>query len=589
MSSKRRCIVFLAVLSFVCLEGFCENSEDNWNDFLHYTAIGRFDLARGYGEKLVASEPEPVELLALSENNPKGYKLLLKIFADNEELKEVSSQILDIIEQGRFVRRIDPRIITEEIKRLSSTIRGRLTAQKRLANAGEYAIPYMLGALGDESRKDEFANITNSLSVIGRQAIRPLSAALEMDNVAVKAEAIMALGEIGYRQAGGYLKYIVEQDPSEQLRELAGKSIENIDPSISKLPASELFFESAENYYYHTESLAPSSEYDFGNIWFWDKDSRRVVRKEVSKEYFNELMSMRLCEYALRADPDMGKAIALWIAGFFKAESTGLAMPEYFGASHADAMTYATTAGAEYLHQALERAIADKNEYVALGVVEALAANAGESSLLYRIGTEQPLVSALSFDDRAVRYSAAIAIGSAGPTVEFLGSNMIVENLAQAVAGEGSDELGDELSDAYSLRAVNVMLELAISRNRVVELIDGRDALIKATKSAREQMQALAGNVLARLNDTKAQQGILEMALSPDNSSYVKLAAFSSLAVSAKQNGNLLSEEQIDKIYSLITSDTADVDMRSGAAMVYGSLNLPSKRVKDLILDQAKN
>ena len=37
-----------------------------------------------------------------------------------------------------------------------------------------------------------------------------------------------------------------------------------------------------------------------------------------------------------------------------------------------DAMTYATTAGPEYLHQALERAIRHKEAYVALHIVEAL-------------------------------------------------------------------------------------------------------------------------------------------------------------------------------------------------------------------------
>jgi len=588
---EKRGIIAIAFFGIVLVSGlgFCQSPEDNWNDFLHYTAIGRFDLAAGFARKLIESNPDPVVLLELSESNPNGYGILLRVHSTSEELKEVSGQILDIIERGRFIRRTDAKIIMQEIKRLSSTIRGRLAAEQRLKNAGEYAIPYMLEALADESRKDEVANIADALGKIGRDAIRPLVSALQMDNAAAKAEVIRALGETGYPQSLGHLKYVAENDRSEQLRGLALEAMEKIDPSAAKLPAAQLLFSLAENYYYHSESLAPAADYDFANIWFWEQGSRSLVRQEVDKAYFNELMAMRTCEWALKADESLGKAIALWLAAFFKAESTGLAQPEYFGIGHADAMTYATTAGPEYLHQALERALSENNAYIALGVVEALAANAGEKSLLRRVGTEQPLVKALSFDDRAVRYSAAIAIGSAGATSEFMGSRLIVENLAEAVGRKGVEELGDELADTYAIRAVEVLNKLAVTRNGIVDLLQALGVLTEATKSSWAQMQNLAGDVLARLDSSDAQRAIADMALSAQNSGDVRKYAFGSLAISAKLNANLLTDGQIDAIYSLISSDTTDAELRGAAAVAYGALNLPSRRVKDLILDQANS
>lgn len=586
---NRKCIIVFFGVAFVSSLGFCQSPEDSWNDFLHYTAIGRFDLAAGFAQTLIESDPDPVVLLGLSEANPNGYGILLKMHSDSEELKEVSGQILDIIERGRFIRRTDAKIIMQEIKRLSSTIRGRLAAEQRLKNAGEYAIPYMLEALADESRKDELANIADALGKIGRDAIRPLVSALQMDNAAAKAEVIRALGEIEYPQALGHLKYVAEKDRSEQLHKLAVEAMEKIDPSAAKLPAAELLFSLAENYYYHSESLAAAPDYDFANIWFWDRASRRLMRQEVDKAYFNELMAMRTCEWALKADESLGKAIALWLTAFFKAESTGLAQPAYFGAGHADAMTYATTAGPEYLHQALERALNENNAYVSLGVVEAMAANAGEKSLLYRLGTQQPLVKALSFDDRAVRYSAAITIGAAGPTSDFMGSKLIVENLAEAVSRNGAEELGDKLADEYAIRAVEVMNKLAVKRNEVVDLLQALPELIEATRSSWAQMQNIAGEVLARLDSPDAQRAIADMGLSADNSAQVRKYAFDTLAISAKLNANLLTDEQIDAIYSLISSDATDAELRSTAAIAYGALNLPSRRVKDLILDQANS
>lgn len=563
--------------------------KDLWNDFLHTTAIGRFDLAKGYAQKLIENNPDPKAVLALSESNLEGYRLLLKMNADSEELREVSGTILDLIERGRFERSTEPAIINEEIKRLSSTIRGRLAAEEHLKNAGEYAIPFMLDALADESRKDEFANITAAIPKIGRSAVRPLAAALQTDNIAVKSEILRALGLLGYPDALGYLKFVVDKDDSETMRQLAAQAIEKIDPSAMKLPAAELLFGLGEAYYNHAESVAPSAEYSFANIWFWDAKQGRLVREEVDLKYFHELMAMRCCEWAVKADPDLGKAIALWIASFFKAEAPGIQQPDYFGTDHADAMTYATTAGPEYLHPALDRALKEGNAFVALGIVEALAANAGEASLLYRYGTEQPLVTALSFQDRAVRYSAAIALGQAGPNNEFVGSKKIVENLAEAITDVGLQDLGRELTDSYATRAVQVLLSLAETRNKIVDLTAAQESLIHATRDPRTHIQIFAGQVLSYLPSPDAQRAVAAMGVLETNQPEVRIAAFHSLAVSAKINANLLTDEQIQGLYSLVESGKAEAKLRLAAASAYGALNLPSRKVKDLILGQAKS
>jgi hypothetical protein len=316
-------------------------------------------------------------------------------------------------------------------------------------------------------------------------------------------------------------------------------------------------------------------------------------------------MAMRACEWALKADVEFGQAIGLWLAAFFKAQSTGLNMPEYFGIAHADAAVYATTAGPEYLHQALARAVKDKNAYVALGVVDALAANAGEKSLLYRLGIDQPLVQALSFDSRAVRYSAAIAIAAAGPKEAFPEAKLVVENLIEAIGGAdvNSDAnavllrkneaagigWSQQLADSYAVRSAEVMLKLAQTRNPVIDLSAAKDTLISATKDKREQIRILAGEVLAHLDSPDAQRAIAAMALAEDNSMAVRVAAFESLATSAKLNANLLEDEKVDAIYSLVSSRQTDPHLRSAAATAYGALNLPSRKVKNLILDQAKS
>ncbi|MHC4997535.1 MAG: HEAT repeat domain-containing protein [Planctomycetota bacterium] len=588
MRYKTSLVMLLAGL-LLCSAVSAADLEENWNDFLHYTMIGRLELAESYANQIIASEPDPTQLLTLSEENQEGYRLLLKMNADSDELREVSGKVLDLIEQGRYIRRTDPKIISQEIQRLSTTIKGRIAAEERLRNAGEYAIPQMLAAMGDPDRANELAYITEALPKIGRPAIRPLVAALQMKNVAVKAEIIRALGKIGYYEPLPYLKYEVETTNSDIIKTQAMTAIEQIDNAALTIPAAQLFFRLAENYYNQDDSLAAAAEYEFANVWFWDAEKQALIRQEVNHEYFDELMAMRACEWTLKADSAVGKAIGLWLAAFFRAESVGDPMPAYFGQGHADAMTYATTAGPEYLHQALERAIGDDDAYVALGAVEALAVNAGEKSLLVRLGTEQPLAKALGFADRKVRYSAAIAFAEANPVNDFVGSDLIVENLAEAVLGKELDGIGADTAKAYALRAVDAMYKLAVVRNRVVELSTALPALIEVTQQPDPQMQVLASQVLAHLESPQAQRAIAEMALAQQNDKAVRIATFASLALSAKINANLLLSEQVDAIYSLVGSTETESDLRAAAAGAYGALNLPSEQVKRLILDQSKS
>ena len=598
MFSRKTIPPTLAVILFVVSTGFAQTLEDNWNDFLHFTNIGRFDMAAGHAQAVLDSNPDPVELLALSEANPEGYALLERAIDSAylpAELVELAKKILGIIEQGRFTRRADPKIIVAEIKRLSTTPRGWRIAVKRLQNAGEYAIPFMLDAIADRSRKEEWPNIIPALPQIGRDAIRPLVAALQTDNVAVKTEIIKALGGISYPQSMPYLKYIIENDESLELRNAATQSIRKIDPAALKVRSAHLFYRLAEKYYYHAQSLAPAEDAAFANIWFWDSAAKRLVREKVDKAYFNELMAMRVCEWALKADPKFGDAIGLWLAAYFKAESANVQMPNYFGQGHAKAFVYATTAGPEYLHQALARAIKDRNAYVALGAVEALALTAGEKSLLYRLGPAQPLVQALSFDDRAVRYSAAIAIAEAGPQRSFPESKLVVRNLAEALGQNPQPPAGNpnvwvpQLAHSYAVRSAGAMLKLAHTRNRVIDLSAARGALISATNDDRPDVQILAGQVLAYLKSPEAQRSIAAMALAETNAMVVRVEAFNSLAVSAKVNANLLDDKTVDAIYSLVSSLEVEPELRSAAATAYGALNLPSRKVKDLILDQAKS
>ncbi|MBN2589914.1 MAG: HEAT repeat domain-containing protein [Sedimentisphaerales bacterium] len=604
MFNHNKAIAILAAILFVTSTGFSQVTEKselekNWGEFIHYTAIKRLDAAKEYAKAILDNEPDPVKLFELCQENQAGYQLLVQA-SDNKydaELAELSKKLLAVIEGGGFEIRTKSDVIYDEVLRLNGdTPRARQTAIERLKNAGEYAIPFMIDALSDPDREDEFARVADALSKIGRDAIRPLAAALQTDNAAVKSEVVKAMGGIGYPQALPYLKYVIENEQSSDLRQSAQASIMKINPSAVSVSAAELFYQLAEKYYNHAQSLEPAEDAATANVWFWDTENDKLVREAVSKDYFNELMAMRNCEWSLMADESYGSAIGLWIASFFKAESAGVeSMPEYFGESHANALVYATTAGVEYLHQALARAVKDGDTFVALGVIEALGRTAGEKSLFYHIGTQQPLVQALRFKDRLVRYSAAIAIGAALPRDNFEESKTVTAILAEALASNSQTVVSDaitwneNLANSYAMQAATVMLGLAQTRNPVIDLSLAQEALINATSDERKQIQALAAQILAYLKSPTAQNAIVIMAFDENNELDMKIVAFNALTISAKLNASMLSDDMVNMIYELISSDETEASLKSAAAAAYGALNLPSRKVKDLILDQSKS
>jgi len=86
----------------------------------------------------------------------------------------------------------------------------------------------------------------------------------------------------------------------------------------------------------------------------------------------------------------------------------------------------------------LARALRDQTTPVALKAVRSLQEIVGVSNLFSTGTTESPLLAALRYPDRQVRYEAAIAVGSALPNRPFAGQERVVQLLAEAVSQTGS-------------------------------------------------------------------------------------------------------------------------------------------------------
>ena len=420
-----------------------EQTKKYWADFMHYALIGNFELAKDNATKLIESDPDPVQVLDLAENSryADAYRNLSLMQENTVELRDVARSIVELVEEGRYLRRKNPKRIEDEIKRLSSTTRGHMLAVSRLADSGEWAIPQMVEALRDINRRDELEVIKRALPKLGRNAVNPLAVAmLYCKDLNLKMIIADVLGEIGYHKALPYLQEIAEDETAvSDLRSIAKEAIEKIT-TVNSLPSgvtsAVLYERLANDYYNQLDSLMVPENQDIANVWFWDY-RKGLYKEEVPREAFDELMTMRYTEHALRRDSSLSGSVALWLSAFFRLEASGFDQPKYFGEGHADADTYALTAGPEYLHRVLKRALDNQNRPVALMAIKAMRRNAGQGSLLYELMGKRPLVDAMSFPDREVRFSAALAIGQVLPIEEFDSAPLVIKILSEAVQQKG--------------------------------------------------------------------------------------------------------------------------------------------------------
>jgi HEAT repeat protein len=416
---------------------------------IHFIRLGRYDAANQFAAALLATEPDPVELMELSGTRELSDSVdwLMRLSAQETPLGDNCQAILDIIKKGEFTRRTDAKAIREQIERLSKGDRAHMLALDWLADSGEYAVPYLLDALGDPRFVDSDAQIMRALVRIGKSALNPLVMSLADQPADIKELLAEVLGQIGYPQSLPYLTEALSQEGSDGA---AGPAFQAaIDTIVSGVPESgdgdvaDQFYRLADNYYKNNESLRPDDQYPMANVWYPSADGAGGLQRVATpSDTFTVIMAMRCAERALAWMPDHADAIALWLAAnarrahLFVDRTDPTRAPESGTPDY-----YARAAGARYNHMVIARGLEDRAPIVVLAGIRSLKATAGPASLVGSEEYKQPLVDAMQYPYRAVQYEAALTLARSEPTEPFPGNELVIPILSEAL-GASSDRGG---------------------------------------------------------------------------------------------------------------------------------------------------
>lgn len=413
-----------------------------WVDFNHYVRIARPDLAEAAGSTLLEKVNEE-ELLSLVESGEyPDYDKTLQLASRIDALKELSTKMSSRIQEARINRSREADRIKSDIERLGEGERANLNATARLRAAGQYSTPALLNTLLDENQKRLHPYVISAMIQIGRPLVYPLTVALPELEPVQQGQVAQVLAEIGYPRAIPALKAVAESekiDPeARRMIEAAYRRLSQSTEVPANISAAELFLTLGQNHYRGVSegSQEPNADVAQGKgvVWSYSK-SAGLIAVQVPLPIYGDVLAMRAAESALKLSPEMDPALSLWLAANLRRENNlpqGEVDPSY-ATGRQPPRFYLEMAGPLRQHDVLQRALQDKDSALALDAIAGLAATAGTDALINREGAVQPLLKALSYPDRRVRFEATFAMTNARPKAEFAGSQRVVPVLAEAL------------------------------------------------------------------------------------------------------------------------------------------------------------
>lgn len=442
-----------------------QDAQQLWIDFNHYVRIARPDLARGAAEALEAVDDDTLLQVVESGDYRDWEKLTLPRALGMETLRDSAQRLATRIQNLRITKMREGERIAADIQRLAEGARPMHNAIERLRAAGQFAAPQLLNTLLDERQAKLHPYVMSAMVQIGEPMVYPLSEALPHLEAVPQSQVARVLAEIGYPRPLPYLKQILERsDVSATVRPVIQAAYDILADAVgvpADATAAELFFEWGEVFYRKgttgEEIPGLDASTNQGIVWEYSRDAG-LVAVPVPGQIYADVLAMRAARQALVLNGKLDSALSLWLSANLRRENRlgDEADPSY--REPQEPAFYLKAAGPLRQHDVLATALADSDSALALDAIAALGETAGTNVLLNLSGQEQPLLAALAYPDRRVRWRAAHVLTNARPTEPFPGSFRVVPVLTEALRQTGQKRAVVIGADQDSVNKINAAL-----------------------------------------------------------------------------------------------------------------------------------
>jgi hypothetical protein len=163
----------------------------------------------------------------------------------------------------------------------------------------------------------------------------------------------------------------------------------------------------------------------------------------------------------------------------------------------------------------------------------------------------------------------------------------VLGKVSRAAQSLGMTGLDKDLSLDLALQAADVLRGIGESNSKIFDFSKTVPSLISALSSKSEVLRTKCAQVLALAASGEAQKAIAGVALNDKVGKPERMAAFASLADSARRNGNLLGDSELIQRLIEFTMKEEDLVLRAAGSKALGALDLAGNKASEIIRSQA--
>jgi hypothetical protein len=355
-------------------------------------------------------------------------QVVREMLLERGELGTLAERFLGLATLGRREIAADPGGAEEVVARMlaGDEVERQQAMLELRANYGSWAVPALVGPLGDLSSMENRVHAIQALVKLGSRATMPLVAVLGAEDALTRRNAAAVLGTLRDPRAAPGLAWMAATDPDADARSAAGQALGKLalvssDPADLSRAVAERFFRGDEEYVRPYDSAAV--------IWSWQDGSLQ------GRAVLGGLYALEVAESISRhaLEKGAGATIRPLLAAVHAAQKAEiLAAAELPGLAETDLVE-----AAQQRLPALDVDLALAGSHRGRGLILCLAGAerqvAAAEVLMESMGSSteerQALNVALQESDPVLAIGAAIALGRQGVT-----DPGVIERLAGALA-----------------------------------------------------------------------------------------------------------------------------------------------------------
>ncbi|MCE9595838.1 MAG: HEAT repeat domain-containing protein [Planctomycetes bacterium] len=364
---------------------------------------GQDQEALTYFQKVLAAQPSHEQAYELWKSTE--HQIWLDILVKQGEFELVGKRLMALAEMGRAERKNDAdaiKALLQDIK-VDDVVTRRSAIRKLASEHGEFAVPYMLGVLGDQGDDDRRVMYMQALTEMGSDVVPPLVEALHAPDAFLRRNVALTLGYLGDHRAGPSLAAMAAKDENETCRNAAGAAAKK----CAGADAVAGFLKLGSDYHYRQDNVL-AGKGQSTTVWSWSGD--HLVGANIHSAVVPDELAKRAYANALTLDPanaaarmGLARAHASEAARLVALADAGVEIGDLKNAYDAGVIA-ARVAGVDALDAGLIEAVQNKDVVTAVAVCRVLSGG---------IAAPTPgLQAALRSGDGGLRTEAALALAN---------------------------------------------------------------------------------------------------------------------------------------------------------------------------------